>query len=1056
MLIILCQTQVCGCVWIARNSRIPVFGLSYTSMSLSNADLLLQLQRRLASVAVRRSGLAFCLFGEAGIGKTKMVSELLKHLPYASLTVRAVSPISQVMSSLPRPKRVPAWLERSLEQGVKLETLLAWLEALAPFVLHIEDWHEASSEAQDFWLRLVLAAPQKKGVGMILTSRVAIANGLESLRLLPLDFEASTALLQREVGADLPSEATAWIFSKAAGNPLFTLEFLKHLARLGLLWNDTHRWHWREPPADAMPITVEALIEQLLFEPLDTLDHQVVLQAQAFLESRVPQFTLDSTLLASVADLNQLQIEAAQAHWLRRGILSPTGFAHPLFREVTFRQLVPSDRQKFATRALHALQTSQPELVAEFLEESQLPPETAFNTLITCAKALADQPNRAAQFKAKAAQFLSGEAKAKLLLEALAVLVHSEPKEAFNHAEAILEQSDLPQNLRTDAIYYATTAIVTTSRNIEAAEASLARLPSHLLGDARHISSRIGFLMMCGQPVQALETWTAHQELHQSAETPVLVHVLSALMLTGQMQAAETLTLDILTHPNLLPREKMSVLNIRAISLAQLGQLGKSENVALEAIDLAQELGQHNAVGAMLLNRAVTLERSGQRHAMRDHATRALAALEQAGNMGLAAQAQLMLSNDDFETGRDDRAEESLNAAYATLKPAAVSPFFVTIELALTRFHLQRPSQYSQTLALKYARDALRQAQGLGQAKLLASAQTHLCLVLLQTGQVPEAQTLLESALPVLKDAPDSNSCYVLSAQAKLLEAQQQSAMSTWQAAIDRAEELGFLFDAHCYRLELARVEKNPDLARASQTWFQEQGLLHGVKLAERYFPNQQTRTSLEAPTTQLQVLGVMQIVLRGVTSPVKGQKRKELLAVLLEARISGRSEVRTLELLDALYPNIPEEEAQASLRQTIFKARAAHSAGIIATTAGGYALGSTSSDAEEFLATKNTVLWRGTYLDGLGVLEEIQDMLIETCQNQSRNLLENNPKEVARVMRILLAMNPYDLTSLQLACTALRLDNHHRTLQRLYLDTRAKLLEVGEVLPEKWQDFLI
>jgi tetratricopeptide (TPR) repeat protein len=1026
-------------------------------MSLPNADLLLLIQRRLASVAVRRSGLAFCLFGEAGIGKTSAVTQLLKNVPYQFALARAVTPVAQVFQLLPRPKRIPSWLKAKLDKDLSLETLLGLLEVNAPFVLLVEDWHEASAAAQDFWLRLALAAQHKKGLGVILTSRVAIDSGLESWRLLPLDLLSSTALLQAEVGAVLPEEATAWIFTKAAGNPLFTLEFFRHLARQGLLWNDTKRWHWREPPADAMPITVEALIEQLLFDPSDSLPSRLALQARALLEIRVPQLMLDANLWAQVAGLDVSALEFAELHLRRRGILSQSGFVHPLFREVTFKQLSSSERAELATRALQVLQVSHPEFAAEFLLESQLPPETALHVLLSCAKALEAQPTRAAQLKAKAAQFLVGVAKANLLLEAIGVLVHSEPKEALGYAEVILELPDLPEATRIDAIYFATSAIVTTTRNIVAAETSLVRLPEVFQNDTRYISSYLGFLMMCGQPARALELWEAHLELHDVVETPVLIHVLSALVLTGQMQQAQVLSLSILRHPKLLPREKMSVLNIRAISLAQLGQLEASEKVALEAIALAEQLEQHNAVGAMLFNRAVTLERTMQRDLMRDHATRALVALEKAGNFGLAAQAQLMLANFDFETGAYDRAEELLNTAYTVLKQGAETPFLVAVELSLVRFHLQRQLQYSQTLSLKYARDALRHATSLGQQKLVASSQTHLCLALLQTEQVKEARDSLEAALPVLLGVSDSNSFYVLSAEAKLLEAEQQNVVLAWQTAVARAEELGFLFDAYCYRLELARVEKNIVAAQEAVLWFTEQGLLHGVYLAQQYFGELKTTELTSNQTTgRLEVLGTMQISSAGVISAVKGQKRKELLAVLLEARIAGRSEVKTLELIDALYPHSLEEEAQVSLRQTVFKTRAAHGGSIISTTANGYALGGISSDAEEFLATKNTQLWRGTYFDGLSASEEIREMLTWACQNQSQHILETNPKEVARVMRILLESDPYDLVTLKMACNALRSDNNHRTLQRVYSDTRAKLLEVGEVLPERWQEFLV
>ncbi len=1025
-------------------------------MSLPNADLMLQLERRLASVAVRRSGLALCLFGEAGIGKTSAVARLLKNAPYQSATTRAVTLVAQVIQNLPRPKRISSWLEAKLQTDSSLQTLLGLLEVNAPFVLLIEDWHEATPVAQDFWLHLALAAKQKKGLGVILTSRVAVESGLESLRLLPLDLPHSTALLEAEVGAVLPPEASAWIFSKAAGNPLFTLEFFRHLARQGLLWNDTKRWHWREPPSDAMPVTVEALIEQLLFDPSDSPESRLALQARALLEIRVPQLLLDSDIWAQVAGLDLPELELNELHLRRRGILNSRGFVHPLFREVTFKQLSGAERAVLATRAVQVLQVLQPESAAEFLTESQLPPETSLKVLLSCANALQTQPTRAAQLKAKAAQFLNGQAKAKLLLEALEGLTHSEPKDALSLAESILEIPDLPDAIRVNAIYYATGAIVTTTRSIAAAETSLARLPELFKGDARSISSLLGYLMMCGQPLRALEVWQEHPELHDVAETSVLIHVLSALMLTGQVQQAENLSLSILQHPKLLARERMSVLNIRAISLAQMGQLGDSENVALEAIALAEQLEQHNAVGAMLFNRALTLERSGQRELMRDHATRALLALEKAGNYGLAAQAQLMLANLDFETGQDSQAEERLNAAYSALKQGAETPFLVAVELSLVRFHLQRQLQYSQTLALKYARDALRHALILGQPKLIASSQVHLCLALLQTQEIRQARECLEAALPVLLETPDSHSFYVLSAQARLLEAEQQPAILAWQAAIARAEELGFLFDAHCYRLELARLENNLGLARATMLWFTAQGLLHGAYLAERYFPELKTTQVVQESDLRLEVLGTMQISKAGLVSAVKGQKRKELLAVLLEARLVGRSEVKTLELVDALYPNSPEEEAQVSLRQTVFKARAAHGAATISTTANGYALGSISSDAEEFLNTKNTQLWRGTYLDGLGFSEEIREMLTSTCQNQAQNILETNPKEVARVMRILLETDPYDLVTLKLACEALRLDNNHRTLQRLYSETRVKLLEVGDVLPERWQEFLV
>ncbi|WP_036219657.1 hypothetical protein, partial [Calidithermus chliarophilus] len=75
--------------------------------------------------------------------------------------------------------------------------------------------------------------------------------------------EASTALLQGQAGGALPPEACEWIYQRAQGNPLFTLEYFRHLGRLGHLWSDGHRWRWRAPEGEPMPTSVEALIVQL-------------------------------------------------------------------------------------------------------------------------------------------------------------------------------------------------------------------------------------------------------------------------------------------------------------------------------------------------------------------------------------------------------------------------------------------------------------------------------------------------------------------------------------------------------------------------------------------------------------------------------------------------------------------------------------------------------------------------------------------------------------------------------------------------------------------------
>jgi hypothetical protein len=93
--------------------------------------------------------------------------------------------------------------------------------------------------------------------------------------------------------------------------------------------------------------------------------------------------------------------------------------------------------------------------------------------------------------------------------------------------------------------------------------------------------------------------------------------------------------------------------------------------------------------------------------------------------------------------------------------------------------------------------------------------------------------------------------------------------------------------------------------------------------------------------------------------------------------------------------------------------------------------------------------------LDGIQASAEILETLSLNCLKQAEKQLETNPKEAARVMRLLLESDPYNLEILKIACQALRSDNNYRTLQRLFAESKARLIEVGELLPETWQEFL-
>ena len=305
-------------------------------------------QKRLAGVLQKRPGLALALVGPPGIGKTFTVAELLLQTPCAQQRFQASIGPSELLKSLLRPKKMSAWVEGTLEQVsagvfVELPLLVAALGAiisnLAPFVLHLEDVHEVDADQLEFVLALAQAIKGVKGAALLVTSRTGVPKPFEVVPLEPLPADAVKILLESEAGASLPSECLALIDARAAGNPLFALEFFRFLVRRGFVWNDGSRWHWRAPEHDVLPATVEAVIERSILEACTDANTRMVLEARAYLESHLTTGLLraellNAALLAKLTGLDLAGVQRAERQLRSKGVLNDAGFVHPLFREV--------------------------------------------------------------------------------------------------------------------------------------------------------------------------------------------------------------------------------------------------------------------------------------------------------------------------------------------------------------------------------------------------------------------------------------------------------------------------------------------------------------------------------------------------------------------------------------------------------------------------------------------------------------------------------------------------------------------------------------------------
>jgi hypothetical protein len=991
-----------------------------------------QLQKRLSNLSLQRSGFAVCVVGETGIGKTHALDNLRQSLTHTSLVVPATVSTPTLLAQLPRPAQLKPWLEKNLaRQDTSLPTVLGLLEALAPITLFVEDLHH---QANPLWQALMAAINQCPKVALVYSSRELVA-GCLTLQLEPMNLTASTKLLEQDLGTSLPQAASAWVFGRASGNPFFSLEYLRFLARMGFLWNDGSRWHWRAPPDNAMPIQIEALLEEQIFSAQLAPEPRRVLLAQAYLESRLPEVALG--LLAQVAAVSVEVVVQSCTFFLQQRLNNQQQkIAHPLLRELLF-QKGQSDHAVFANNALNALHDL-PTQAALLLPDANLSPAEQAKWWLSFAEQTKNQPLVCAQFQLQAAELFFGQAKIDLLLQAQTVLYLSEPSKAMQLAKTLLQMPELEPQAFATTVYSLCHALCTTSRNLEAVKQELQQLSEQETQSARYFYELFGYTMLCGQAAAALELWQQHPEHHAGAEIGTQIHLLSVQLLTGQFEPVLNGSQALLER-ELDLRQRMGVLNLRAVAFAQTGQLERSEQTQLLAIETAKQTGQHNAIGTLLFNRALTLDRRGD-PTMRDVAEEAISALSQAGNLAQATQAHLLISNHDLERGKYSEAFERLEYAYSSLKFTPPSPFLVTLLLTMAHQHRERRLPYSRTLAQTFSREGLAVAEKIGQPRLVASAQVQL----VWSAITPDLE-MAKNALEVLQNHPEPSSVFAHATWAVALEVHQpELALEAWQMAVARAEALGFPFDAQLYRLELARCHNDFLAAKPLHDWFTEHGYLHGTNVALGYFPDLQ-QTSIRQTVEQFTVLDSVKVG----AAPVKGNKRQELLLHLLEARVQGKQEVLTLELLEKLYPNQPEAEAQIALRQLVFKTRVAHGNHIILTTQSGYALGDVHSDLEQFLAAPNLSVWRSAY--PVYGTPEVRDSLHQLALHQAQATLQSAPTDVANAMRLLLESDPYDVAAIRLACQALQQLGNAKALTRFYRAQKEKLLEVGEELPEDW-----
>jgi hypothetical protein len=1016
------------------------------------------LAHRFQAVLQKRLGLALGIWGDAGVGKSHTVTELLRGLPCGSLSLHATTPLSQLATTLPKPKKLALWAEHTLKrlaqgEGVEsssvLDSLGALLSGLAPFVLHLEDIHEADDERLEFIQALAKIVLRSKGVALVVSSRKEPPNPFVSVKLEPLPRESSDELLERELSATLPKEALGWMYGKAAGNPLYTLEYLRFLTRQGFLWNDGKSWHWRKPQDNIMPVTVEALIEQLLEGAKAQALQGYVLETRAFLP-----LGASNELWSKVARVDEETLQTAITELSRQGIFSERDFAHPLFREVTLKTLNAERRQHLARRAINVLE-HEPTQAALFVEAAKLEPEKTLAILKRAAEHVKEHNEvEAARFLAKAAQYATGEEKGTLALGAAEGLRSHDLATAVQLAEGTL--ADEPDNL-TAKVWLV--KLYGLQQRKEEAKAMFQRLPSDYKNSKEGLETFIEVHNRCEDYQMVVQAFNERGATFSPLNGVTISWVMGSMSELSRFEEVEDLAARTLATLEPTSWAYPVVLHALAFMHNASNQYGKSEGEFRQVIDLIERHHKGKRLHVPLYNLGLALTWLGQFDEAKVEAERARASALAAGDMVEYVKATNLLGQIEHELGQYEHAEKLLLESADILARQTPSQTFIDTYSNLTALYLEWQSAATNPmLALKYARTSLQQARDFVTTYVIDGLH-NLALAESYHGNPHYALGLAQEAQDAAREVRTPLAAYyAATAKATALRSlcDQDGAKLEFTKAESLARETGLHLFAQKVGLELDHLNDDIEGARTRMEWFEERGLLNGVNIAKRYFPELADAKEIPQQTSsvRLEVLGTFQVTEK-TTTPVRGRKRQELLALLLEARVSGRSEVSRLSLLDALYNDEDELKASASLKNLVHSLRETFSESFVTTTNTGYALGSCSSDAELFLQGGDTSLWRGTYLEGLDLESNVRDSLYTGLFEKAKPLVEHDAKEAARVSSILSQAEPYNREYLKLYLTALRFSKNHGKLTRHYQDARERLLEVGEILPETWQNFL-
>ena len=1056
---------------------------------------------RLRAVLAGRSGAALALWGQAGSGKTFAAARLCEAVACPALVADAGAPLAQLVAELSGAAgagRAGARALRVLERTRRddadaADALSEVLAGLAPTVLRLEDLHGAAQERVALWRAVARRVLGGRGVVMLATSRSRPPAPFEPRAWGPMARAAAGRLVEAELGGPAPGDAEAWIHGRAAGNPAFTTEYVRFLRRDGSLWHDGTRWRWRPPEREVVPGAVEAMVDRWIVQAVPTPGARAMLEAAALLpEEATPG------AWAVLAGLDP-DAGARALRGLRRwGLVTRARLAHPLLRPVVLASLDPDRRRELARRALTSGRLDA-QVAVRFLDDAGAPPRQV-REMLELAAAEAERAgarDRGATYLARAVGYADVTERGPLALRAARALAGVAYDQAARLAELALVSS--PED--GDARYLLAELLALQGRLVEAE----ALLPSggegagtrvHLRalgGDHRGVlelwrggvggpdpppcegdhAAAAGALRATGAAATAAATGAGSR--HDDAVAPLTAaEVGEALLVYGDVRQARAVAERALRgdegslRAGNLPRaceglQLRTRVRLRGIlaeadafegrfeaAVAAMGRLITELREARATAELAQALGRRASVHQSL----------GDFAAKRRDLEEAVRLYRGLGDEVKAAEARVALGVLLVEVAEGAEAEAVLLAARAALERAGAWPALVHCERMLCYLYRTAGEVASARLAAKHGQAALRRARRLGGPQLIVNALYEAACGEALGGSPSHALALAEEGLRLAEGLGSGQlAAYCRYARAAAFEALggRDEALGEYRRALRDVQALGLTMDAHSFALEIDRLTGNRAAADARRSWFEERGQLGRAALARRIVaaPAPAPRAAAGAGV-RLQVLGTLRVTAGGAGGPVRGEKRRQLLAALLEARLAGEDDVSRLALLDELYAGLPEASASTSLKQLVFQLRRLLGPWAIVSTARGYALGEVDSDAETFLVTGDAALWRGPYREDAGTGDaSVAGALYRALRARAAALAAADPGSAARLARVLLLADGYDEDDLRLLLRSLGASASPAAVAAAYADARERFREVGHPLPSSWEAFL-